>query len=253
MSPIYYLYIFIFLFAMLLSSTAPDIDVERPYTLVRKRNRLTSFWFSLVKGIAYFPLTMILSLSKKTKTEIGHRRIFHSIFGLIFYCISIIILFMIILTIIIFLLNYLSNPSGINQITTNSIFSSINSSILLLKHYWQILGAFIIGSAAGFLSHLYEDSTTVSGINYFPFIIKWRLRGRLKTGNKEFYSDYHVRFYNRSSFGAAMFWIFNLGFLIFYFNSALYLLQIYETLLIYLLSSFVFLLITCNMRPSRMK
>jgi len=248
-----YLYLFLFFIGMMIASTAPDVDVEEPLTALRRKGKLSTLWFNLIKYIAYTPTALFLSIFKKN--EVGHRKIFHSIFGAIFYSIAIVIIFIIFIGILLFAIGFIHNPStSENAITSNTIgtiYYYFTSSELILKYFWNYVLAFLIGSALGFLSHLYEDSTTVSGIAYFPMITSLGLKGRLRTGNKEFYEQRDVHFLGKSKFGMYMFWLYNLLFIYIYFNYGLYLISLKSTIIIYVIFSFIFLLITCGMRPAK--
>jgi len=251
--PIDYAYLFLFFIGMMIASTAPDVDVEEPLTALRRKSKLSTLWFNLIKYIAYTPTAIFLSFFKKN--EVGHRKIFHSIFGAIFYSIAIVIIFMIFISIILFGVRSMHNPSmSENSITTNTIgtiYYYFTSSELILKYFWNYVLAFLIGSGLGFLSHLYEDSTTVSGIAYLPMITNLGLKGRLRTGSKEFYEQRNVHFLGKSKFGMYMFWVYNLVFLYLYFKYGLYLLSLSQIIIIYMLFSFFFLFITCGMKPAK--
>jgi len=250
-----YLYLFLFFIGMMIASTAPDVDVEEPLTALRRKGKLSTIWFNLIKYIAYTPTALFLSIFKKN--EVGHRKIFHSIFGAIFYSIAIVIIFIIFIGIILFSIGIIHNPStSENAITSNTIgtiYYYFTSSELILKYFWNYVLAFLIGSALGFLSHLYEDSTTVSGIAYFPMITSLGLKGRLRTGSKEFYEQRNVHFLGKSKFGMYMFWLYNLLFIYVYFNYGLYLISLKSTIIIYVIFSFIFLLITCGLRPAKIR
>jgi len=248
-----YLYLFLFFIGMMIASTAPDVDVEEPLTALRRKGKLSTIWFNLIKYIAYTPTALFLSIFKKN--EVGHRKIFHSIFGAIFYSIAIVIIFIIFITIILFAIGTIHNPSmSENAITTNTIgtiYYYFTSSEVILKYFWNYVLAFLIGSVLGFLSHLYEDSTTVSGITYLPMITSLGLKGRLRTGSKDFYKQRNIHFLGKSKFGMYIFWVYNLLFIYIYFNYGLYLISLENIIIIYVIFSFIFLLITCGMRPAK--
>jgi len=237
-----YIYLFIFFAGMMIASTAPDVDVEEPLTALRRKGKLSTIWFNLIKYIAYTPTALFLSIFDKS--EVGHRKIFHSIFGMIFYSIAVLIIFIIIISVISFII------ISLHFSTTNGITTTQNT-IYIFKYFWNYIYVFLIGSALGFLSHLYEDSTTVSGIAYLPIITNLGLKGRLKTGSKEFYEERNIRFLEKSKFGMYMFWIYNFLFIYIYFNYGLYLYSFIFTIIIYLLLYIAFLSITCGLRPSK--
>ena len=237
-----YIYLFIFFAGMMIASTAPDVDVEEPFTALRRKGKLSTIWFNLIKYIAYTPTALFLSIFDKS--EVGHRKIFHSIFGMIFYSIAVLIIFIIIISIISFII------ISLHVSTTNGI-TTTQDTVYIFKYFWNYIYVFLIGSALGFLSHLYEDSTTVSGITYFPIITNLGLKGKLKTGSKEFYEERNIHFLEKSRFGMYMFWIYNFLFIYIYFNYGLYLYSFIFTIIIYLLLSIVLLVITCGLRPSK--
>ncbi len=251
-----YLYIAIFIVAMLLASTAPDIDVEHPEAMVRKRSAVSSMWFTTVKYIAYLPMASLFSFSKNREKAVGHRKIFHSVYGAISYTISIVIIFIIILTATFLLINVFKNPTHVSttasNITGNTISEYVGESIVTLKHYWNFVIVFLIGSFLGFMAHLFEDSLTVSGIVYFPFITSLGLKGRLKTGNKEFYIARRVGIFRKSRFGMYMIWVFNILFILAYSYYGFYLLSLLDVVIIYLVSMFIFLTIFAGLRISNL-
>jgi hypothetical protein len=251
--PIDYIYLFIFFAGMIIASTAPDVDVEEPLTALRRKGLLSEIWFNLVKYIAYTPTALFLSIF--SKNEVGHRKIFHSIFGAVFYSISIVIIFIIFISLFLFIMSIIQNPS-ISKSTMNSnaigtISFYLTNSELILKYFWNYVYIFLIGSILGFLSHLYEDSTTVSGIAYLPFVTNLGLKGRLRTGNNQFYQERDINFFGKTKFGMFMFWIYNLFFIYIYFAYSLYLYPLIATIIIYLIFSFISLMITCGLRPTK--
>jgi hypothetical protein len=251
--PIDYIYLSIFFAGMIIASTAPDIDVEEPLTALRRKGFLSNIWFNLIKYIAYTPTALFLSIFRKN--EVGHRKIFHSIFGAVFYSISIVIIFIIFISLFLFTISLIQNPSisenAISSNTISTISFYLTNSELILKYFWNYVYVFLIGSILGFLSHLYEDSTTVSGIAYLPFITSLGLKGRLRTGSKQFYQERGVNFLGKTKFGMFMFWIYNLLFIYIYFAYSLYLHSLTATIIMYLIFSFVFLMITCGLKPAK--
>lgn len=249
-----YVYIALFFVAMVMASTAPDVDVEQPDAVVRKRSKLSSFWFTIVKYIAYLPMASLFSLSKNKTKFVGHRKIFHSVYGAIAYTISMVIIFIIVLSIMFFATNVAQNPSNastkLSNISGNTIGIYLHESIVTIKHYWNFVLFFLAGSFIGFMAHLFEDSLTVSGITYFPLITKLGLKGRLKTGNKEFYKINHVVYLRRSKFGMIMIWVFNILFILAYSYYGLYLFSILDVTIIYLVSIFIFLAIFAGLKPA---
>ncbi len=242
-----YIYIGLFIVAMLMASTAPDIDVEQPISVVKRRRFLSSLWFTIVKYIAYLPMAFLLSFSKNSNEDIGHRKIFHSLYGAISYTISIIIIFIIILTLFFIVLNY----KNTKELNSNTIGSYINQSVMIVKNYWNFVFVFLIGSFLGFMAHLFEDSLTVSGIVYLPFITNIGLKGRLRTGSKEFYELRNVGIFGRSWFGMVMIWVFNIAFIFVYYYYNLYLLSLINVIIIYVVGIFIFLKIFAGLRFSR--
>ena len=245
-----YIYIFIFFLAMVMASTAPDIDVEHPEAMVKKRSKISSIWFTTVKYVSYLPMASLFSFSKNKTQIVGHRKIFHSVYGAIAYTISMVMIFTLILTLLFFILNVANNPSNISGINGNVIINYVNSSVSLLKNYWNFVIVFLIGSFLGFMAHLFEDSMTVSGIVYFPFITKLGLKGRLKTGNKQFYITYNTHFLRKSKFGMIMIWVFNILFILFYSYYGLYLLSLIDIVVVYIISNFIFFFIFSGLKPA---
>ncbi len=243
-----YIYLALFLFAMILASTAPDIDVEQPESVVKRRSFLASFWFTIVKYIAYLPMASLFFLSKNENKAVGHRKIFHSLYGAISYTISIVIIFIIFMSLFLFLRNATSSTASINGTTINEY---VSTSVSLIKNHWNFVFAFLIGSFIGFIAHLFEDSLTVSGIVYLPFITNIGLKGRLRTGSKEFYETEHVRFFSKSKFGMIMIWVFNLIFIWGYFHYSLYVLSFSESLLIYVGGLIIFMVIFAGLKVAK--
>jgi hypothetical protein len=247
-----YIYLILFFLAMVLASTAPDIDVEQPQSIVKRRNFISSFWFTTVKYIAYLPMASLFEFSKNKDKTVGHRKIFHSLYGAVAYTISIVIIFIIFSTLFLFLKNALSQPSMNHTIVNGTVINKyVNTSLSFIKQYWNFVLAFLIGSFIGFIAHLFEDSLTVSGVVYLPFITDIGLKGRLRTGSKEFYESHHVRFFEKSEFGMIVIWIFNLLFIWFYFVHGLYLLSLIETIFLYTIFLVVFMFIFTGLRISR--
>ena len=248
-----YIYLLLFFIGMMIASTAPDVDVEEPLTALRRKSKLSTLWFNLIKYIGYTPTALFLSIFKKN--EVGHRRIFHSMFGAFFYSIAIVVIFVMFISLILFASNFVHNPyateNSIKLNTIGSIYKYLSTSELIIKYFWNYVFVFLIGSVLGFLSHLYEDSTTVSGIAYLPMITDIGLKGRLRTGSKEFYEERGVHFFGKSKFGMYMFWIYNLLFIYLYFKYAIYSLSLGYAIIIYIAFSFVFLLITCGLKPAK--
>lgn len=248
-----YIYIFLLFIAMVIASTSPDVDVEQPTSIVRKRSVISSIWFTIVKYIAYLPMTAFFTILGDRSQTVGHRKIFHSIYGAIAYTISIVIIFIIILTSIFFIISSyknITNNTMTNSQTTNSITTYVGNSVNIIKYYWDFVLIFLIGSFIGFMAHLFEDSLTVSGIVYLPFITNIGLKGRLKTGSEEFYTIDHTNILRQSKTGMVMIWMFNILFIFGYSFFNLYLLNLLYVFIIYFVGIFIFLMITAGLKPS---
>ena len=57
--PIYYIYLFLFFIGMMIASTAPDVDVEEPLTALRRKSKLSTLWFNLIKIYRIYPNSFV--------------------------------------------------------------------------------------------------------------------------------------------------------------------------------------------------
>ena len=193
-------------------------------------------------------MTLIFNFSKDKEKIVGHRKIFHSIYGAIIFSFSILIIFIIFLLIFFVALSFYQ-PQQSSGISVNAVSGSLSKSIQMIKDYWNFVLFFLIGSFIGFIAHLAEDSLTVSGIVYLPFISDIGLKGSLKTGNKEFYETNNTGFLKKSKFGMIMIWVFNIIFILIYSFYSLYLLG-FLVIPIYFISIFLFFMVFAGLRPA---
>lgn len=238
-SVVYKNYIFLILFSIgvMISATAPDIDISSNIKGIEIWNKLTRFGYILLVG------TLLTIIPNK---DFAHRHLYHSFIGMIMYSVIIVgIAFSI-------LFGYTLITAFI---TTHSIsLSSFSIAYQLFLKYEIYVEMFIIGCSVGFFSHLLEDSITVSGIDYLPFITKKRLAGKFVTvGKNGIYKKFDgttmkVGYFKRSQFGAWLDVIYALlfVFLFFYFNIYLYSLVICS--IIFLLGLLIFDTIFCGLK-----
>ncbi|MEM4114519.1 MAG: metal-dependent hydrolase [Saccharolobus sp.] len=204
-------YIFLLLFSVgvIISSTAPDIDMTS--------NTEGFFIWNKITRLGYLVLTAFMK-PFANKDTFEHRHLYHSVFGIIIYAAIIFLIFFFAGFIFLAITLLLSH-----QAIGLELFALTFNKLMVYKTYLYI---FIIGCAVGFMSHLLEDTITVTGINYFPGISKYRLAGRFITCGKHGYRKrdtgelVYVPFFKRTGFAAILLSIYTFIFIgtFFYFN-----------------------------------
>jgi uncharacterized metal-binding protein len=147
--------ILLFSIGMMISSPIPDSDLT-------DKEKGVKIWNFFVHNFIYKPLAFFLKLIGKENWT-GHRNIFHTIWAIIYYLIAITIYLMILAALIYFILNIsLVNNDGYETLMINSL----HFGFFEISSYSIYLIPFLVGCAAGFLSHLIEDSMTLEGISF---------------------------------------------------------------------------------------
>lgn len=232
-----YLLLLLFSVGVMLSATAPDIDIS-------SNVRGFPIWNKITR-VSYLVLTKIMKPFFPADS-FSHRHLYHSVFGLVIY------------GVIIFILSFsmsfcyvMATTLFVHKTLTFELFFT---ALSLLMSYSLYFFTFVIGCSVGFFSHLLEDTITVSGINYLPFITKYRLAGKFITCGKQGYKNMNtgkttkVPFYKRSSMGATLLSVYGLVFLVMFFYFSIYLSSFLLASLLFLLGFFVFSVIFCGLR-----
>ena len=151
------LFLAVLIISVLIGSLLPDTDCGGKATIYYRFPAIDQFMKKVVGKSIIFLFSHLIS-SKRIKTEHDvkdeHRGIMHSPIGVLFSSL------MLVIPLIIF---------GI-------VFSLLNWSVLLI---------IFLGLIIGQLLHLFEDSCTISGINWlFPFKTK-ELRGKIYTFSRD--------------------------------------------------------------------
>lgn len=238
---LYYIPLILFAIGMTISATVPDIDISGDIKGLKIWNKLLRFDYTFTAGF--------LSLFFGQKV-FSHRHIYHSFFGAISYAIyiSLLTVFVSFILLLAYSIIFVHVPFSILGIIT--IFKTAISLVISYKIY---LLWFIFGAILGFLAHLFEDSLTVSGVNYFIGFTEKRLAGKFITVGKNGYRNKDdqivtVPYYRRSAFGANLVIIFNILFAALYFYFGLYLFTLIQVLGIYFIFLFLFSIIFCGLK-----
>ncbi len=233
-----YLYLILFSFGMMISATVPDVDISSNLKGLKIWNKIVSFGFRI---------TELLFGHVLGKNTFSHRHINHSLFGAIGYVVSIIIFFIIVLALILLAYNILITHTIILSL------SVLTESLDMIVQYRIIVFWFVFGAFCGFMAHLFEDSLTVSGINYFPGILHKRIYGKFITVSKSGYRDSNgevvkVGFLSRSIAGAYSISFFTILFDIIFIYFKIYMFPLYIVVLLFLFSLYFYSFIFCGLR-----
>jgi len=146
-----------FMIAVLIGSLLPDADCGGKATLYYRFPAVDMFMKKVVGKSVIFAFNILISKKKiKTEHSVGdeHRGVIHSPVGILLSSL------MLMIPLLIFGL----------------VFSFFN---------WMIMLSIFFGLLIGQLLHLFEDSCTISGINwFFPFKTK-ELKGKIYTFSKD--------------------------------------------------------------------
>ncbi len=232
-------YVFLLLFSVgvLISATAPDIDISSNIKGIKAWNKLTRVGYILLKSIMRIVLP---------KQDFEHRHLYHSFVGMIMYSIIILAISFCLFGGYTLIIAFINNQA-INM-------TLLHTAYLLFIKYIQYVEIFIIGCAVGFFSHLLEDSITVSGIDYFPGITKKRLAGKFITvGKNGIYkkmdgTQIKVNYFKRSQFGAWLDIIYVFVFLFLFFYLGIYLFSILYASLFFLIGLLLYDVVFCGLR-----
>lgn len=235
----YWIYILLFAIGMMMSATVPDIDISTNIKGIKVWNKIIGFSYK----VATLPLALIFGAKPFT-----HRHIYHSLFGAISYGITIAILSFLIVSISLFAITVFTTHSAVLSLT---LIATNSFDLLMLYKYYLLV--FIIGAFMGFMAHLFEDTITVSGINYLPGFLHKRIAGKFITTGKNGYKNaagetIKVKTLSRSITGAYLLIAFNLIFDVLYFYFSLYLISFYLLLIIFYISLVLFEVVFCNLR-----
>lgn len=231
------LFFALFSIGVLISATAPDIDISSNIKGIKVWNKLTRIGYILLKSV------MRVFLPKES---FEHRHIYHSFVGMIMYSIIIIAVSFCLFGGYVLLFSFLNNHA-INIYLINTAYSMFMANL-------QYVEIFIIGCAVGFFSHLLEDSITVSGIDYFPGITKKRLSGKFITvGKNGIYKKRdetvaNVGYFKRSQFGAWLnvVYVFIFLYIFFYFN--IYSFGLVYASLAFIIGLLIYDIVFCGLR-----
>jgi hypothetical protein len=238
----YYLYMFLFIVGMMISATVPDIDISTNIQGVKIWNKIIGIGYQITKMI-FTPL-----LGART---FSHRHLYHSVVGDIIYTILIGAVVFSIITLLLF--SYSMIITQQINIQTSFIAAVFTSTYNLILQYKGLFLWFVVGAFIGFMAHLFEDTITVSGINYFPGLLHKRIAGKFITCTAAGYRNQkgdvtHVSFFKRSISGVILLSTFNVLFLFMFFELHLYLLPLILTGLIFYGSLVVFEFIFCGLK-----
>lgn len=146
-----------FLFAVFIGSLLPDTDCGGKATIYYRFPEIDNFMKKVVGKSIIWSFNHLISKEKiKTEHQVGdeHRGIMHSPAGVLFSSLILVI------PVLIFAL----------------VFGFFN---------WMVMSALFFGLLIGQLLHLFEDSCTISGINWlFPFKTK-EMKGKIYTFSKD--------------------------------------------------------------------
>lgn len=232
-----YIFLILFSIGVLISTTSPDIDISSNIKGVKVWNKLTRIGYILLKSI------MRIALPKE---DFQHRHLYHSVIGMIMYS------FIIVVFSFLVLFAYTLFSTFISTQTISA--SSFSTSYTLFLQYDIYVEIFIIGCVVGFFSHLLEDSITVSGIDYLPFITKKRLAGKFVTvGKNGIYKKFDgttmkVGYFKRSQFGAWLDVIYALLFIFLFFYFNIYLYSLVISSISFLIGLIIYDTIFCGLR-----
>ena len=232
-----YIFLILFSIGVLISATSPDIDISSNIKGVKVWNKLTRIGYILLKSI------MRIALPKE---DFQHRHLYHSVIGMIMYS------FIIVVFSFLVLFAYTLFSTFISTQTISA--SSFSTSYTLFLQYDIYVEIFIIGCVVGFFSHLLEDSITVSGIDYLPFITKKRLAGKFVTvGKNGIYKKFDgttmkVGYFKRSQFGAWLDVIYALLFIFLFFYFNIYLYSLVISSISFLIGLIIYDTIFCGLR-----
>jgi hypothetical protein len=232
-----YILFLLFSIGVLISATAPDIDISSNIKGVKVWNKLTRVGYLLLTSI------MRIFLPKK---NFEHRHIYHSFVGMAMYSLIILVVSFCFFGGYVLLFSFISNH------VVNVYLLKTAYSVFLLK--LQYVEIFIIGCAVGFFSHLLEDSITVSGIDYFPGITKKRLAGKFITvGKNGIYksrdgSTIKVGYFKRSQFGAWLSIVYVFIFLSMFFYFSIYLTGLVFSSVIFLIGLLLYDFVFCGLK-----
>lgn len=210
------IYYALFSFAVIISSTVPDIDLTDKQQGLKIWNKIMHLFYKI------FTLPIKIIFRKNSENIISHRKIFHSFIGVMIY-----LAFIIIFLFLIYIgYNYISFVISTGKFVLNPLKYIKPFYSLIVSNYTYVY-YFLLGSVLGFISHLVEDTATFDGINYLGFG-KYKLKGVLITTYKNYYTDengnqFRLRFWKKSGFGVIMLSAFSILFDIIFLYFKIYL------------------------------